>query len=378
MRVRNSVVSAALATALFFVHGGAALAQSPAITITHRLPGAAPGVFLVAYPAPSMMIDNDGHVVWQQSSDWIDFKRAALGYTAIDTVRRRGLMLDARLRPVEERLVIGYPMMDIHEFKRLDNGDAWYFAYQQRAPLPAEVAAGVAPTATIISTVVQAQDMDKNLIFEWADLDHLPITGTTVADLKAAIIDPYHGNSIDFDYDGDILVSFRNSCSIAKIDRATGAVIWRLGGLDNDFAGDVQFCTQHDFGPATLSRGTNGPTRGFYTLFDNTGARGLKIELNQITMVATETVAYVHDQPIYAFATGSVQELPNGNVLVGWGTNPAFGPNFGPPVSHLAFTEFAADGRIILDGEMTMSSYRVRKFERVPIYYLPVIFLSND
>ena len=43
--------------------------------------------------------------------------------------------------------------------------------------------------------------------------------------------DYFHINSIDVDSDGNLLVSARNTWAIYKIDRATGEVIWRLGGL---------------------------------------------------------------------------------------------------------------------------------------------------
>lgn len=369
---------------LWLAWAGAALAQSPVITVTITSADTAPGEFFLT-PAGSpfrfastrtaVLINNHGTVTWQQEHEWIDFKRQLNFYTVIDLVNARALAMDGRFSVVDEWQAVGYNI-DVHEFQLLPNGDVWYLIYNPRAPTPAEISAGVAPTATVISSMVQAQDAEKNVFFEWTDLDHLPITGTLIADLGESFVDAYHANSIDFDFDGHVLVSFRNRCSVVKINRFTGAVIWRLGGINSDFTGNVNFCTQHDFRPATLSRFSNNLEQAYYTVFDNTGARGLKIELNQVSMVATETMAYTNNLPIYAFATGSTQELENGNVLVSWGTNPNLGPDFGEPVSRVAFTEFTADGRKAFEAEIGSYdfSYRVYKFKPLSIYWLPALW----
>ena len=44
-----------------------------------------------------------------------------------------------------------------------------------------------------------------------------------------------HGNSIEIDYDNNILLSNRRSSEIIKIDRETGEVIWIMGGPLNEF-----------------------------------------------------------------------------------------------------------------------------------------------
>ena len=44
-----------------------------------------------------------------------------------------------------------------------------------------------------------------------------------------------HGNALDLDADGNLLVSFRSLSEITKIDTRTGEVLWRMGGLRNQF-----------------------------------------------------------------------------------------------------------------------------------------------
>jgi hypothetical protein len=68
-------------------------------------------------------------------------------------------------------------------------------------------------------------------------------------------------------------------------------------------------------------------------------------------MRATLAYAYRHDPPLLAKYTGSTQLLPNGDVLVGWGSEPYF-------------TEFAPDGAVRLDARLPPGgqTYRALRF----------------
>ena len=48
-------------------------------------------------------------------------------------------------------------------------------------------------------------------------------------------IDYVHINSIAIDYDSNIVISSRHLNELTKINRKTGAVMWRLGGAHNQF-----------------------------------------------------------------------------------------------------------------------------------------------
>jgi hypothetical protein len=92
------------------------------------------------------------------------------------------------------------------------------------------------------------------------------------------------------------------------------------------------------------------------SLFDDGGAppkepqsRGLLINLNTSTMRATLQRSYIHPTPrLLAAFEGSMQVLPGGRVLVGWGNTPYF-------------SEFTANGTLVLDGHYPGGdqSYRV-------------------
>ena len=104
----------------------------------------------------------------------------------------------------------------------------------------------------------------------------------------AGNVDYFHLNSIDVDTDGNLLVSARNTSTIYKVDRKSGEVLWRLGGMKSDFAVDpaASFAYQHD-----VRRRPDGTI----TIFDNNAAvpgaqtlsRGLRIKLDMKKMRAS-------------------------------------------------------------------------------------------
>lgn len=55
-----------------------------------------------------------------------------------------------------------------------------------------------------------------------------------------------HINSVDKFYDGDYLISMRNTNTIYRVSHKTGNILWRLGGKFSDFQQDFLFSGQHD------------------------------------------------------------------------------------------------------------------------------------
>ena len=89
-----------------------------------------------------------------------------------------------------------------------------------------------------------------------------------------ANVDWTHANAITIDpWDNNYLVSLRCFCQILKISRTTGDVIWRLGGVSNDFTfigenptnAPYYFIGQHNI---------HGMTNGNIMLFDNGSLQG--------------------------------------------------------------------------------------------------------
>ena len=165
--------------------------------------------------------------------------------------------------------------------------------------------------------------------------------------------DYFHINSVTKGDDGHYLLSARHSSTIYKINGTDGTVIWRLGGNLSDFklGIDVTFGFQHH---ARYVK-DNTSSLDVISLFDNSVygseagggddkkvhlypfSRGKYIRLNYELKTATlERVFHPPNNSILSFSQGSLQTLPNANVLIGWGSEgqiTEYSPD-GEPVFH--------------------------------------------
>jgi len=160
----------------------------------------------------------------------------------------------------------GYPTDD-HEFLLFPEGHSFLMSYDWQPVRMDTVVQGGDSTAIVIGLIVQELDADKNVIFQWRSWDHFQITDATEdIDLTAHTIDYVHGNAIEVTVHGNLLISSRHLDEITKINRQTGEIIWKLGGLNarnNDFQfinDPITFSHQHDIRELP---------NGNLTLFDN-------------------------------------------------------------------------------------------------------------
>lgn len=212
---------------------------------------------------------------------------------------------------------------DGHDFYLLPNGHALLFSGDPEPVDMSLVVPGGNPNATVTGSIIQEVDADNNVVFQWRSWDYLQITDSYF-DLTAATVDYMHPNAITADNDGNILFSVRHMSCILKIDRSTGDILWILGGKKNQFAfigenetnAPTYFSYQHD---------VNVLPNGNLTLFDNGNqhpglySRGVEYQLDQVNKTATLVWEYRHVPDVFSSAMGSVQRLPNGNTLIGWG-----------------------------------------------------------
>ena len=182
-----------------------------------------------------------------------------------------------------------------------------------------QIVPGGNPAATVYGLIVQEVDTHRNVVFEWRSWDHIDITDSN-QDLTAQVIDLIHGNAVGLDFDGNLLISSRHLDEVTKINRQTGAIIWRWGGKRNQFTfiGDNRrFSHLHDIRLLP---------NGHYTLYDNGNgltpeySRALEYVLDQTHKTATLVWEYRNTPDVFAWGMGNAQRLPNGNTMIGWGT----------------------------------------------------------
>ena len=243
---------------------------------------------------------------------------------------------------------------DLHDMQLTDRGTALITIYHVvRADLSS---VGARPDAHhAVDSIIQEVDVASGKVrFEWRSLDHVALSeshaGPPVA--HAFPYDYFHINSIDVDTDGNLLVSARNTWAIYKIDRTTGDVLWRLGGLRSDFAlgPGVRFAWQHD---------ARRQADGTITLFDNEStpriadrSRLLALNVDETRRTVTLGKALTHPAGVLADAEGNAQRLPDGHVFAGWG--------LGRRVS-----EQDASGKLLFEVRLpaTYDSYRAFRFD---------------
>jgi len=179
----------------------------------------------------------------------------------------------------------------------------------------------------VINSILRIQEFSQNhnLIFDWYAADHLNIfdyVNTLLIEQSIGGQTSWmHGNSIDVDYDNNLILSNRTSSEIIKIDRITGEIIWIIGGPLNEFQiindplNGVKM--QHD-----VSRLENGNI----LVFDNGDlqtypeSRVVEYEIDEINKTATLVWEFQNPDGYLSRAMGSAQRLPNGNTLINWGT----------------------------------------------------------
>ncbi len=240
---------------------------------------------------------------------------------------------------------------DFHEVLLTEDGTLLVTAYETRAADLTEV--GGPGNGLVYGGVVQELTVPSGrLLWEWRSLDHVAVT-ETVSDELGSPFDYFHINGIDVEPDGNLLVSARNTSALYKISRRTGNVLWRLGGKRSDFSmgKGTRFGFQHDArlheGGSTISLFDNGPRAAGV----RPESRAIVLALDQRRRQVTLKREIRHRRPLFAFATGSNQLLPNANRLVTWGITGWF-------------TEYDPDGHVCLDAHLPRQgqNYRVLRF----------------
>jgi Arylsulfotransferase (ASST) len=356
----------------------------PAVTIAHRrnqsVPRAQdPPYLLVAaagYPltgpgTPGLMILNrDGHIVWYSPNT--DFP-ASTGSARVDFQ-----VQSYRGQPVltwwEGKVVTGHGygqaviadssynniatvkggnglQPDLHEFVITPQDTALVTAYRTVSADLSKLG-GPANGAALSGTVLEIDIASGRVLFEWSSLDHVPVTDTFVpfaGGTKAAPFDYLHINSIAIAPDGNLLVSARNTSTVYKVARPSGEVIWRLGGKQSSFqmGEGATFWWQHHVRP----QGSD-----VLSIFDDGASparepqsRAILLDLDTTAMRATLKASFTHPAGLLAANQGSMQVLPDGRVLVGWGNLPYL-------------SEYAADGTLLLDGQFPIGDQTYRAF----------------
>jgi len=306
--------------------------QLPTDLPTYRASGIAPlDGYLVFSATPfGIIIDGTGRVVWYKrfpgTGPSLNFMAQPTGVlvgrlnTEDTTDDDPFVELDpAGFERHQLRCANNRPLR-FHDLLLLGDGSYWIMCDETR-PMDLSAVGGDA-NAEVTGTTIQHVDPAGMLLFEWSPFDHFLITDAdpTVYQGIVGAVNWTHGNSFDFDSDGNILIAFRSLNEITKINSQSGAVMWRMGGLRNQFtfqgAPDAGFSRQHNVRVV----GT-----GQFIVLDNLGlgineSRYERYSVDAQALTATLEQSYGSTPPVTTPIGGSVEAVGSDQYLVSFGT----------------------------------------------------------
>jgi hypothetical protein len=354
----------------------------PDITITTPANATAPGYYFFT-PASGtglwgpLIVDDRGSPIWfkktpEPATVAIDFKvqqyrnkpvltwwEGTIGGTGGQGVGQGEFVItDQSYREVTRVRAASSDQADQHDFVITANDTALFWVYEG---VPYDLSSVGGPAdGVLFDGVIQEIDIATGKkLFEWKASEHIAIADSYAplpeGDSAHLPYDWFHANSIGLAADGNLIISSRHLWTTFKINRKTGAIMWRMGGKHSDITLDdkSKFAWQHDF---------RQRRDGTYSVFDNGAgvtkvhpqSRGLVIKVDEAARTGTFVKEFVHPQALSAPTQGDFRELVDGGSLIGWGQMPYF-------------TEFATDGTVRLDGHLPLDnqSYRAYKAEWV-------------
>lgn len=316
--------------------------------------------------AYAMVLDNHGTPVWYRKSASI----GALDVTPLPNQEVAwsgfgGAFFEAYSLQTHATRLLTRPLLDFHELAPLPNGNMMLFSDPQRTSVDM-TSFGGSENATIVDCLVQEVGPNGDLVWQWRASDQISVLESTQAtsQRRGDLFDPFHCNSIDSDpSSGTILLSARHTDAVYLIDKATGSIIWKLGGNSVAEAGaeiltvggdpEGVFHAQHD---ARLQPGGDVSLYDDQTWDPNLAARGIEYHIDTVAGTATRVWAYRAPDGGNSAATGSFRRLYGGtDNVIGWGVK-----------SNTLFTEVDAAGHIMLDVKFSAGRFAYRAIKVPP------------
>ncbi len=282
------------------------------------------------YGATHMVLDRYGRLVYYKpfagNTYSGDFKLQPDGRVSY-TSGNKFLLLDSTFTVTDSVALKNGIVYDEHDFQVLPNGEFLMLGLEtvtmdlSAYPWFNHNGSAGSSNAQVKCGVIQIQDSDKNVVFEWHCRDYFNFADVNELYLNSPVnVDWNHLNAVALDNDGNLLLSVRHFDGITKINRSTGAVMWRLGGKNNAFTftdDPAPFRAQHD-----VRRIANGNI----TVYDNghpelplhpATAKEYQVDENGLT--AKLVWSYINDSGAWSLALGNVQRASNGNTIVNYG-----------------------------------------------------------
>jgi hypothetical protein len=323
----------------------------------------------------AMILDNNGTPVWYQS--------AAGGAIGVELVPNDTIAWAPNLGPgigadpnggfnlfqldTQATSVVKAPTppTDIHELLPVANGHFMAIS----TPLLSGIdlssfgSAFTPANGTIVDCIVQEFDSTGALVWSWKMSDHISVTEAQTTPMLAGLVsvngqspaDVYHCNSIDVDpsNSNNVLISSRNTSAVYEVNKTTGKVTWKLGGVPSNRDGaQILKLTSDPEGQISGQHDARFQPNGGVSLYDDhtsvssaggspVAARGVEYAIDTTAGTATLVWSYAAPDGQSAFATGGFRRYLGGtDNLITWGIKPA---------SFSGFTEVDGAGTVLMN-----------------------------
>jgi Arylsulfotransferase (ASST) len=210
---------------------------------------------------------------------------------------------------------------DTHDFKVLPNGN--YLGFERVNKVVNLSPWGRSSKSTIIDDVIVEINPAGKIVWSWSVASHINVANANV-DWRNQFPDVIHMNSLWYDGNGGIIFSVRHLNAVYRVDMATGAITWKLGGTQ---AGQslaftpstypTDFSGQHD---AQLLPNGDLTLHDDGTLADRP-PRALVISLDTADKTATIVSQVTDSRATASGCCGSAIQLPGLDWVISWGEN---------------------------------------------------------
>jgi hypothetical protein len=281
-----------------------------------------PGYVVFAAGGYGMAIDNSGRVVWYvrlADRATLNFEPQPTGryYTRPTSPSTPSPWLEIDpLGNVTRTLGCARGLVArFHDLIARPDGSYWIMCDETHV-MDLSSQGGVA-AARVTGTVVQHVGRDGSILFDWSPFEHFSIEDLDPTERTGESVNWTHGNSIDLDPDGNLLVSFRSLNEITGIDTRTGTVLWRMGGRAN------QFTFADPLPPFLRQHGLRVTGAGRLVLLDNLGQPGGSRAERYVVDVPARSARLegiaAPSPATTAMLGGTAQQLAEGRTLVAFG-----------------------------------------------------------
>jgi len=245
---------------------------------------------------------------------------------------------------------------DLHEFQISPRGTALLTVLH---PVECDLAPYGGPAfGAATDSIFQEVDLATGLVRrEWHSLDHVSPADSFSAAAGTSLawpVDYFHLNSVQQLASGHTLLSARNTWALYETGTVSGQILSRIGGRHSTVR----------LGPGTATAFQHDATalpNGTISIFDNGAvpavhpqSRAMIVLLNAGARTDSLVAQYEHPggRGLSSGSQGNVQLLENGDLFVGWGSQPYF-------------SEFSPSGALLFDAHMhgSYQSYRAYRFQ---------------